>query len=140
MSLMTLDQWTDLSEQEQQVLLLKSSDTSGLDSAQALEQRIIDFVHTNCLDGAPVSMAALNRRYGRHLRSLNLKIMDLLLPTFSSGKLRGKRIGAATLLYTPQFMDDYKQFLDNGHSYEKDIERRGLIIEGVIERFWGNAR
>lgn len=140
MELMSLDAWCDLTEDAQQVLLLQSSDVSSLNSPADLERRVIEYVHMNCLDGAPVSMATLNRRFGRQVRKFGVKLMDFLIPVFSRGVLRGKRVGAATLVFTPKSLTERGAMAEDLFGYEKDINKRVALVTEALDKFWDNAR
>lgn len=138
--LMDLIDWLDLPEGEQQVRMLKAGSSTDVKSRADLEQRVIDYVHMNCLDGAPVSMASLNRRFGRLVRAHGEPLLDFLAPLFRADVLRGKRVGAATLLYTPKYIEQLETELNTIHAYEKDAERRADIVGAALDTFWDRAR
>lgn len=78
-------------------LKFKSTDTTDLKDQAQLHKRALEYVHINSIEGYPVSVARLNRQFGRIARKLNCSAREVADKLVVAGKLvvlaRGAKIG-----------------------------------------------
>lgn len=140
MELYTIDQWSELGEDKQQALLFRSMITSDIQTPAELRTRILEHVHISSLEGSPVRLANLNRRFHQAKRRVYAEdLLDMLMKQFENGAVfKTHRFKGSTLLTSKAFWGDYLKMLDE--AAPSDPESRAAFIERNIDDFWLRAQ
>ena len=136
----SLEGWEMLTASGKQNVLLRSMLTSDIHDLDQLRIRLLEHVHVSCLEGSPVRLASLNRRFQQAIKRVNQgSLIEILLMERDDGnEFIVKRIKGSTLLATNIYMIAFMNALNE--MAPKDPDMRGLFIEENEARFWERAQ
>lgn len=100
----TWDGFFELPESTQQTLLLQVSHVGTIADIAALKQCLLEFVHVNNLQNAPVRLTSLNRRFYRAAKGLGTTVADVVRDLCAAGTLTSTYIKGNFLLSTTAVM------------------------------------
>lgn len=98
MNQLSVEDFVELSENEQMLMRCKAANLGGISNEAELEQRIIDFVHAQCLSGTPVKLANLNRRFIRTAKRIGREVSPTAYSLVEKGALKLFSLRAAVFV------------------------------------------
>lgn len=137
---MSVMDFSELPESKRQVAQLEAINAKRVESYEGLREILLDYIHITNLNGSPVRLSVLNRRFykaaGTYKKTVLAVVSELVREDLVVCHTRKNN----TLLMTKRFADELGANIANQASTFEDPVARGEDMTEQWNQFYDNAR